>query len=406
MGFDRITISIDGLRRKNIDVLLKDGVKKWRFFNHKKKYLIRYDIEYMGCYIVYRPHYNKGYISVSFNLPDLLTGNNVNPIVCFNQQIIWEQLYQKLDPVLCLSVFPHIRFWRVSKVEFNFDIKDNSKATLSLYNALTKLTLHGFRRFDKYKDKGTIYFFNTRESKLKSTTVIKLYIKSKEQRDKGQPLPDVKPYEDILRVEITFRRPKVLKQFLYSNVNRAEYDAQRTQVFTASIKEINPYASNEYYATREDVKKYGLFQIVNTEYGVTFDELFTTDVRNILIDRVIEILDLDKIIVTKNRMYQEIKSICLTDDRIKTAQRVIDYLNGEDIDEIPSDSVIRKYKRKFLERNIHYIYAGMEHTPITRSSILKSLPTQQIQYLSDSNRHNIYRDMWHIDPSCKQIQAE
>lgn len=362
------------------DKLFINNLSGWRFVpNNENEYLSSYEIDINGIYLRYQPHRCKGKFSIKFNVPRLLTGDNISSIYCCNLQRLFETLQDKLISIINLKEAPHLRYWKVSMFENNINIIRNKDIIKSLYAFAS--TIHKTKRFTThciYEDDGTIYLGNAKNLN-DSTIVIKFYLKLKqiEQTHSHLNINDyyeskiinLQPYEDILRLEIVTSRDEILKLFKPQLV----YSSDPKHFKNNSQKTIE-----QNIGTFEDIMNYN-FQLK-------------------MLQNVINEFNMDKIITTKKKLFKLIdNSSKLSISEKKTAKRVINTLNLKDKyhKKKPSISSIYKFKNWILHQGYHYIYSDKEVSPIILDYIISSLPLQQQSDIELYKNSSIFMDMWY-----------
>lgn len=331
-------------------------------------------------HLTYLPRLNGGTLFIDFNLPCLIAGDNIHSIWYLNLQDLWERVYTALLPVARLVSgdrdrgVKHLRYWKVSYYEFNFDLIMAADHIQSYYEALTKMKLPRLDRFDEYDPLGTIY--NLSNETLKDSNVIeRAYLKLPERLShcKGN-MPDyyqlselvkLLPGQEILRIETAHYRPKI------------QYDFKEG-------KDIPHYKESPL----------GILQYnASTAFPGSFQDIMSYEFQEYSFNQIIGKYHLDKTITTRTKLYRTINtSAMFTTRTASTAKKVIRYLNG-DTDTPPcSRKQINHYKRLILDAGYHYITSEVELPPVTLESIMDSLTDGQKELINQYRSSDLIRD--------------
>lgn len=361
------------------DKLFINELSGWKFtLNTDNEHLSSYNICINGIYLRYKPYSHKGKLSMKFNVPKLITGDNISSVFCCNIQRLFEILQDNLSSIINLKEAPHLRFWKVSKFENNINIIRNKDIIISLYSFLSKIDkTNNFYIHRIYENKGTIYFGNGKDLNS-STILVKFYFKLR-QIEQTTPtinimdyyesnIINLSPCEDILRLEILTKRDKI------------------TKLFNPTIL----YSSNPEYYEKNKTKT------IDKNIGA-FEDIMNYDFQIIMLNNIIKEFNINKIITTKSNLFRVInnsKDLSLSEK--KTAKAVVNTLNLKDKyhKKKPSTSSIYKYRKWILDNGYHYIYSDKEISPIILEEIVENLPKQQqiaIQVYKDSN---IFKDLY------------
>lgn len=331
-------------------------------------------------HLSYLPRLDGGTLFIDFNLPCLIAGDNIHSIWCLNLQDLWERVYTALLPVARLASanrddgIKHLRYWKVSYYEFNFDLIMAADHIQSYYEALTKMKLPRLDRIDEYDPLGTIY--NLSNETLKDSNIIeRAYLKLPERLShwKGN-MPDyyqlselvkLLPGQKILRIETAHYRPKI------------RYDFKEG-------KDIPHYKESPL----------GILQYnASTAFPGSFQDIMSYEFQEYSFNQIIGKYHLDKTITTRTKLYRTINtSAMFTTRTASTAKKVIRYLNG-DTDTPPcSRKQINHYKRLILDAGYHYITSEVELPPVTLESIMDSLTDGQKELINQYRSSDLIRD--------------
>lgn len=360
------------------DELFVNGLTGWTFNpNESNRHRSSFDIWHDGIHLNYRPFHRNGTLRIKFNVPKLITGDNISSIFCCNIQRLSDILGSKLTHVIRLSKAPALRFWKVSKVENNINIIRDKATINSLYSLLANLdrTRH-FTKLCIYKDRGTIYMGNGMDLD-NSTRIVKFYLKLRQIRNANPHLDiaqyydssliKLRPSEDILRLEIVSNRDALLESF-------------RPHLIYASDPEY--YNSNKKPTVDQQI--------------ATLEEVMDYGFQTRMLNKIIKEFHLDKLMTTKDTLFKLIDNSCdLNSEEKKTAKSVVNKLNlkSKYHKKSPSKSSIRKYKNWILNQGYHYLYADVEIVPIVLDDIISDLPAAQISAIDFYRYSNIFRDV-------------
>ena len=378
MGIDKITISLDGVKsHAPFNHVLWPLTDDWRYIEDKEnEYVSRYvndSIE--GIHVEYMPNTKKGYLSLDLNIPGLLFGDNVASIYCYNMHDLLDILNHKLNGVVALCELPHLRFWRVSKVEINTDIIGGKEYIDKLYTTISKVRPPKYFKLDRrYKDLGTIYFHN-RKTRKDSTTSIKFYYKLKERADTGirsrssyydcKDLINLRLGEEVLRYEVKMRRDDLKRMY---------------QRYTSSIV---------YKDKRIDY-------IPRSKFDASFEDIFDYDFQLFVLNEYIKALHLDRTITTRIRLFEVIDdSKTLSPKYKKNMKEGLRFLNGEIRRIKLSSRTLANYIAVLDEWGYHYIYSDAECPGVSPQGIIAGLPTIQRQINEFYKDGNIMTDAWY-----------
>lgn len=331
-------------------------------------------------HLTYLPRLDGGTLFIDFNLPCLIAGDNIHSIWCLNLQDLWERVYTALLPVARLVSgdkdrgVKHLRYWKVSYYEFNFDLIMAADHIRSYYDVLTRLKLPRLDRFDEYDPLGTVY--NLSNETLKDSNIIeRAYLKLLERLNHWKDkMPDyyqlpelikLLPGQEILRIETAHSRPK------------ARYDFKEG-------KDIPHYEESPL----------GLFQYnASTDFPGSFQDIMNYEFQKYSFNRIVCKYHLDKTITTRSKLYEIINnSPMFTARTASTAKKVIRYLNGDTEAPPCSSKQINRYKRLILDAGYHYITSGLELPPVTFESIIDSLTDRQKELISTYRSSDLIRD--------------
>ncbi|OGO79474.1 MAG: hypothetical protein A2Y23_07135 [Clostridiales bacterium GWB2_37_7] len=373
---DRIRVTIDGVRGywpfNNLLSLDFDG---WKFYkNSKNEFQSKYvndSIE--GIHIEYRPYTAKGRLSLDLNISVVLMGDNIGSVYCYNVQDLVEKINDKLNGVISLYELPHLRFWRVSSAEINFNIIGSKSYVDGLYIAISKMKPpQNYRLNDRYKERGTIYM---NKDKKKGLSSIKIYYKLKERVEKGiksesayydcKDLINIRPGEDVLRFEV-----KMCREDLITAYRR--------------------YTRSKFYKDKR------LAVITQYKYEASFEDIFDYDFQLFTLDEHVKELHLDKVITTRANLFQAIdNSKSLTPKYKKNMKEGLRFLNGEIRRIKLSSRTLANYIAVLDECGYHYIYSDAELPGVSLEGIIAGLPTIQRQINEFYKDGNIMTDVWY-----------
>jgi hypothetical protein len=331
-------------------------------------------------HLTYLPRLDGGTLFIDFNLSCLIAGDNIHSVWSLNLQDLWEKVYTALLPVARLvsgdrdGGIKHLRYWKVSYYEFNFDLIMDADHIQSYYEALTKMKLPRLDRFDEYDPLGSIY--NLSNETLKDSNIIeRAYLKLPERlnhlKDKMPDyyqLPDLVkllPGQEILRIETAHYRPKTRYDF------KEGKDIPHYKELPLGLFQYNP----------------------STDFPGSFQDIMSYEFQEYSFNRIVGKYHLDKTITTRTKLYRTINtSAMFTTRTASTAKKVIRYLNG-DTDTPPcSRKQINHYKRLILDAGYHYITSEVELPPVTLESIMDSLTDGQKELINQYRSSDLIRD--------------
>jgi hypothetical protein len=331
-------------------------------------------------HLTYLPRLDGGTLFIDFNLSCLIAGDNIHSVWSLNLQDLWEKVYTALLPVARLvsgdrdGGIKHLRYWKVSYYEFNFDLIMDADLIQAYYHVLTKMKIPRLDRFDEYDPLGSIY--NLSNETLKDSNIIeRAYLKLPERlnhlKDKMPDyyqLPDLVkllPGQEILRIETAHYRPKTRYDF------KEGKDIPHYKELPLGLFQYNP----------------------STDFPGSFQGIMSYEFQKYSFNRIVGKYHLDKTITTRTKLYRIINNSAMFIPRTaSTAKKVIRYLNG-DTDTPPcSRKLINRYKRLILDTGYHYITSDVELPPVTLESIMDSLAGQQKDLISTYRSSDLIRD--------------
>jgi len=388
MAIDAVEIYINGLKIRRSGItkkLLKDEIFISNFSvfkyippedNDYKGYSYQMDIEDSGIYIKYYPDYNNGELRLRLNIPKIMGGTNICSLFCVNIQELFQKVSFKVWPILDLTMAPHLRFWFVSTFECNIDIIDDKAKINAIYSVLKKTSSTSKYYLAKAYDTGgkTRYYVPKRAKLESSDVVIKVYYKLLQLKEcdngfniidlfNGFRVINLKPGQDVLRIEITKSRDSIYNDF-------------KPIVISQSSSKL----------LEESISK--------PRIG-TFEQIFNIKYQLKIIKNVLEGLNLDKKILTSNALRNLIRNnAALSKELMKDYWNVIQHENINNSHKKKlSDYIKRKCLNYILSSGYNYLYADIEVEPIRIEDIIKALPEVQQREIKTYKESNIFKDM-------------
>lgn len=388
MAIDAVEIYINGLKIRRSGVtnkLLEDEIFTSEFGvfkyippkdNDYKGYSYQMGIEDSGIYIKYYPDYNNGELRLRLNIPKIMGGTNICSLFCVNMQELLKKISFKVWPILDLIKAPHLRFWFVSTFECNIDIIDDREKIDAIYSVLKKTSSTSKYYLAKAYDTGgkTRYYVPKRAKLESSDVVIKVYYKLLQLREcddnfniidlfNGVRVINLKPGQDVLRIEITKSRDSIYNDFKPIII---------CQDSSKSLEE----------------------SISKPRIG-TFEQVFNLKYQFEIIKSALEGLNLDKKILTSTALRNIIRSnAALSKELMKDYWAIIQHENVNDYHKKkPSDSVKIKCLNYVLYSGYNYLYADTEVDSIRIEDVINALPEVQQREIKTYKESNIFNDM-------------
>ena len=388
MAIDAVEIYINGLRINRSGItnkLLEDEIfisnfGVFRYIppenNDYKGYSYQMDIEDSGIYIRYYPDYNNGELRLRLNIPKIMGGTNICSLFCVNMQELFKKISFKVWPILDLTMAPHLRFWCVSTFECNTDIIDDKGKIDAIYSVLKKTSSTPKYYLAKAYDTGgkTRYYVPIRAKLESSDVVIKVYYKLLQLREcndnfniidlfKEVSIINLKPGQDVLRIEITKGRDSIYNDFKPVIISQGS-----SKTFEESA--------------------------CMTRVG-TFEQVFNINYQLKIIKSALEGLNLHKRILTPNALRKLIRTNSgLSKETMKDYWSIIQHENINNYHKKkPSDYMKMKCLDYILDSGCNYLYADTEVEPIRIDDIIKALPEVQQREIATYKESNIFKDM-------------
>lgn len=409
MAKDRQVLFINNI---SSDILHNNSLwRTYSYSNSNNKYKHRggyYTYGVMKCdingfhieYLRYSP--TKGDLLISYNISILYNGNNSIPKSNVCAIDLTKCINQSLKEVLYTSRLPHYNNWKISKDETNIDIIDTTINIKERFELLKKVKVPHRNLDYSFANDGTLYFHSGRD-RNKSSGVIIIYFKGKEQRSRNKS--SYNPYgygNEGLRIEIKnkryvlkaniskVRRLNKLKNNLFNRFSTYNLKfSYRSELYLNSemiyFTEANYNLFNKYVGIFPQYERYNFkcngvkdiqscrgMYIKDNSNDSNLDIVIGKDYQRIVISDFIIKCGLDKLITAKKKLYEIIdKSNIFSKTMKKTAKRIIRYLNGEFNSIDINDKTIKRYKKLILSTGYHYLYSSTELSPITIDDIVR-----------------------------------
>lgn len=381
MGLDVIKIYREGLR-SNMHPTDGCSFEEAIFFNGfscfkyvevpQNRNLSYYYLDEDGIYLKYSPYINKGELRIKFNIPKLIAGTNAASIFTCNIQQVFERICFKLWPYIDLAKAPHIRFWKVSNVEINIDIILETAKINAIYDLLIKTSsTNKYTQIDTYDDGAggkSIYFIPKRASFKSSDTVIKFYYK----------IPEMKAHNDNFCLNDIYNSYGIANLKAGQSILRIELELKRDKI-------------NEIFKKQEQINPANDDDI-NLNIG-TLEQIFNFNYQYKVMNQLIREFNLDKAIVTENKLKDIINNAPLSLKDKKDFWYVIQYLNKNNHRKKPLSRIIKKCIKFINMSGYNYLYVDTEVEPIRIDDIIKALPEVQQREIATYKESNIFKDM-------------
>lgn len=390
MALDAVEIYIYNVK-ENEQKVFCNSLGSWNIReNRKNKYLSAYEYYTDGIYVRYRPRYEKGTLSIKFNVAKFMTGDNISSVFCFNTNNLQMELQSKLYNIINFRQLSHIRFWKVSHFENNINIIRDTSEIDSLYDFIYNNRHNILPRFNceaNHSDGGrTITFFNA-NNKSNGTIVIKFYYKLSEIENKPSKSESILSRFDMIR---HYKEKSLINIRMGQDILRMEITMYRDKIFERFKPQI------QYSSLSIDINQEQDTKTIQQQIG-TFEEVINYRYQILMLKRVINMFHLDKRITTKNKLFTFIDNNFKDKEKRTTAKAVINSLNSKDKyhKKKPSPTTINKYKNFILDSGYHYLYNESEIQPVIIEDIIAQLPQVQQEAIRIYKNSNIYYDAWY-----------
>ncbi|MFL0196048.1 hypothetical protein ACJDU8_10795 [Clostridium sp. WILCCON 0269] len=272
-----------------------------------------------------RKSLNNGDLKISFSISKAFNGNNSIPKSNVSVSDLYSLLEHRLNCALDVKQLPPIDDWTISQGENNCDIVDTKENLLERFNLLRKTKVPYRKLDDSLADKGTLYLYSGKNRK-KSSTVIVIYFKIKEQESKNTDIRSIlslnEGIEDLRIEERNTRR--ALKKKVAKFKNRYNLFNLLPPMY---LRISDKPSSKEYYNIYEnDIRQYVSFNKVKAKVRYTYlkeshynfyvclnyeskikanvADILDKDYQFSVITNLIKSCNLDKSITTKHNLYK------------------------------------------------------------------------------------------------------
>ncbi|WP_297430623.1 hypothetical protein [Clostridium sp.] len=339
---------------------------------------------------------SNGDLIISFSIAKAFNGNNSIPKSNISDSDLYSLLESRLNYVLDMKQLPSMDTWITSYDEKNCDIVDTKENLIERFKLLRKTKVPYKKLDDSSADEGTLYFYSGK-TRNKSSSVLIIYFKVKEQHDKNIDISQLLSLDDSmedLRIEQKDNRRSIKRKL-------AKYNNKKNKLFgmyhkTTTLKPLDKQYYKYYNIFQTDINQCipfnkinlnalgkclkpppsGLFEYLNhglkIKIKANIADTLDPNYQFSIIRDFIKSCNLDKKITTKDKLYGIIDKSPLFSKTTKiTAKRVIRYLNGE-INTINLNSrTVDNYRKLILQTGYNYLYAAKELKPIKEEDILR-----------------------------------
>ncbi|MDS0526082.1 hypothetical protein NNC19_10355 [Clostridium sp. SHJSY1] len=344
------------------------------------------NIKSAGIYIKYYPTYNHGELRLGLNISKIMGGINVCSIYCLNVQELFEKISFLVWPLLNLSKAPHLRYWLVSKIEYNLDIIDSKEKIEAIYSVLKKTSSTSTYEQCKRYDTGgkTIYYIPKRAKFESSDVVIKVYYKLNQLKEcegkfnifdlYNSSIVNLDETQNILRIEVTKYRGAIYKDFKPMIIEEG---------FLMSPK----FNYEEFELFEEE-------SVTEQENVGTVEQAFNFNYQINCINEVLRGLNLNKRITTAKGLRSLIRSNRdLSRSKMKEYWNVVRHKNTNSHKKKPSQKVKSDCIKFILGYGYNCLYADFDVESIRIEDIMNNLPELQKEEIRLYKDSNIYKDM-------------
>lgn len=398
MALDRTKIFIADV---NINALVTSN-ESWTSYTSKaftNKYKHRMDFYKCGAMVcdvgVFHLEYlrkslNNGDLIISFSISKAFNGNNSIPKSNVSVSELYSLLESRLNCVLDIKQLPSTDHWTISKVENNCDIVDTIENLLERFNLLIKTKIPYRKLDDSLADEGTLNFYSGK-TKGKSSTVITIYFKVKEQQSKNidiHPLLSLEEGIEDLRIEEKNTRRALKRKLakfksrynllspMYFRISNKLSSKGYCSIYENDMSQYIPFGEINVKIEHKRLKEpcYSFYRCLNYEPNIKANaaDILDKNYQFSVIRDLIKSCNLDKIITTKDELYKVIdRSHFFTKKTKHTAKRVIRCLNGEIGSIDLNNRTVDHYRKLILETGYNCLYATRELKPITEGDILR-----------------------------------
>ncbi len=310
----------------NTTPVVNNAYATWRFFKSKIKDDNHFFIRYKRITCRYYPNrYGVGQIWLTFSVPKLLRGNNLFPITGQNIDM---QLYGAVNRVLAeifdMNTMPtcDISSWEVSRADLFFLHKIEPRLRKWYLRAYERLTLGAYT---PYKYMNTYYLNSTLKKHKGAGTVVRIYPKLQEMQD-TMPVDVRKDFEEYMMLN----------------------------------DELQDYIRFEFQFRRQTLRYF-----FNRRSSVTVADVMQEQFQKERINRMIVRLGLNKKIISRKNMQQQIDKIFIKQPTRQRVRRYITLVNArgtyqQTIKQQFAEGQIKYIKQKLNEHDLHTVVSDFE----------------------------------------------
>lgn len=397
MGFHKIVVTTDNVHKDLIGYF--NNPTGWKYIpsnnkcyekrNQKFKYGF-VKIRTKKCSVEYlRSSQEYGMVRLSFNIPYLLTEDNMASVAFVDFVKIYYLLRLELLDIINLDELSNFTLWKVSEIEVNIDLPGTNEDIDRYLDVISKIKVKRKNTDYEYQQKGTLYLHSGNDNKSAGVRII-AYKKFKERIDTGY-LQDVLDFKtknfndcnaniELLRIEKQSSR-RILNYEFSKYISKAK-DTPFTSLCSSKHRTFLEHNLKQMYSFSNEITSRKLqLKTLETNFKknvdiVLYNKVKVIDVLTIpyyisVVKGFITQFNLDKTITTRDKLFKIIRTN-FTKTKAKTAVNLIKFLNGEKAIVPISKRYFKQYIKEITSTGYHYIYSDKELPPIIIDDIIRN----------------------------------